>query len=114
MDRLPSIVKIQALARRFLVRLRIWNESVMFLDKIWGAMTIQRLYRGHLARMQFRRLWRLRALYEWAAVVLQTYARGHLARARVAKMLQVQDRRSEILAERELAAAITIQAAVRF
>ncbi|KAG0345549.1 hypothetical protein BG004_003608 [Podila humilis] len=68
---LESIVQLQTQCRTFLARKHI-------LELHWAALTMQRVYRGHVARMQVADMLQEHRL----ARSIQAHARGHLVRRR--------------------------------
>ncbi|KAG0017640.1 hypothetical protein BGZ82_000710, partial [Podila clonocystis] len=67
--RMQSIVRVQTQCKAFLARKR-------YVEMQWAALTIQRIFRGHLVRQEVSVI-----LEEYrAAQAIQAHARGHLVR----------------------------------
>ncbi|CAJ1441728.1 unnamed protein product [Effrenium voratum] len=48
-----NVVTIQRYGRGFLVRLRMWRQAVRAEEELWGALEIQRVWRGYLGRVKW-------------------------------------------------------------
>jgi len=79
------IICMQRHARGFLVRLRMWREAIRMEDELWGALEIQRVWRGYVGRVayetKYEQVWRR----EMATAMIQRNLRGWLARTKVSR-----------------------------
>lgn len=108
-----NIINMQRHARGFLVRLRMWREATRMEEELWGALEIQRLWRGYKGRVAFENKYEEVWRREMAAAWMQRHLRGWLARTRVNRLRRRIARAEFEHARRRFRAIQRVQALIR-
>jgi len=107
------IVTMQRYTRGFLVRLRMWHQAVRAERELWGALEVQRVWRGYRGRVKweakYEEVWRR----ETSAAMIQRWLRGWLARVKVGRRRRRIARAEFERARQRFRAAQRLQALVR-
>jgi len=108
-----SIVTIQRYVRGFLVRLRLWRNAIRQEEELWGAIEIQRNWRGYMGRLRWELEYEAVWSREVAAKRVQRAVRGWLARTCVHRLRKRLARAEFEKARMRFKAAQKIQALAR-
>jgi len=107
------IAIMQRYSRGFLVRLRMWRQAIRAEEQLWGALEIQRVWRGYRGRVQwearYEQVWRR----EMAAALIGRNIRGWVARCKVKRVRRKIARAEFERARRRFRAAQKLQALAR-
>jgi len=108
-----QVITIQRYMRGNMCRLKMWREAVRAEEESYGAIGIQKLWRGYMGRVRFEmayeQIWRR----ELAAAKVQPAIRSWLAYLRVSRMKRTIARKEFEHAQKRYRAARAIQAIVR-
>jgi len=108
-----QVITLQRYVRGYVVRLRMWRNAIRAEDELWGAVEIQRCWRGYLGRLR----WELEYESVWsrdnAVARMQRYMRGWLARTAVQRKRKRLARQEFEKARRRFKSAQKIQALAR-
>jgi hypothetical protein len=107
------IVTVQRYSRGFLVRMRMWREAIRAEEELWGALEIQRVWRGYCGRVLWESKYEEVWTREMASVMIQRYIRGWVARTKVGRVRRKIARSEFERARRRFRSAQRIQALVR-
>jgi hypothetical protein len=108
-----QIITIQRFARGFLVRLNMWNNAATAEEQLWGAISIQRLWRGYRGRVKAEDALELVWRKEFSAAMIQRTVRGWLARLWSTRKTRKMARDEFVRARRRYLAAQKIQSRIR-
>jgi hypothetical protein len=108
-----QVITIQRFARGFLVRLNMYNNAATAEEQLWGAISIQRLWRGYRGRVKAEDALELVWRKEHSAAMIQRAARGWLARLGTTRKKRKMAREEFVRARRRYLASQKIQARIR-